>query len=285
MPELMEGQRQIDALINEQSDAPGLRAVLAALTVATDYTDLRARLASAVREHDLRDHISALENQIHAAEHIGRESIDHDLPIVGRAEVDAHDRRMHQADKVKQVRETQQRAANLAKAASSYALFAVARYLWDVAVDTGQPLELYRQELTTRLQLDTWGADGSKWAIARAEPLQRAFTHARVRRLSDEALRGVYPVWAADPVLDGGTTSGCRALGQVVRPAMADDFPVPPLHWGCRTTVRGLGRAQGEPLIGDAKVPVIQDGSGNWALNLFPDSGPEELLAAYRWRL
>lgn len=284
---LIEGQQQIDKLADEPSRAPGLAAVLAALAATADWSDLRARLAGIVREYDFRDHESELRERLRAADHIGEESIDHDLPAAARAEVDAEYRKLTQAAKVRELRDQQQRMGALAKAATAYALFSVARHLWDAAdraAADGQPLELHKQALADSLR-SAWGDGGALWDTARTEPLQRAFTHARVRRLTSAPLRAVYPYWRLDAVLDGRTTPLCRGLNGYTRPAGDPGFPIPPLHWRCRSTVRGVSRAEGEASVSQPMAAQAEAGFGSLGGYPAPESGPEELLRAYRARL
>ena len=288
---LIEGQQQIDAMADkdEGGGAPALAAILAALAAAADWGDLRGRLADIVRDFDLRDAQSALREKLRAADAIGALSVDHDLAPAARAEVDAADRRRSQAEKIGELRGQQERASLLARAATAYALFAVARHLYDGAdraAAQGQPLEVHKTELAEALR-SSWGAGGALWDTARAEPLQHAFTHARVRRLSSEPLRAIFPYWQFLAVLDGATTPTCRRLGNppLVRPAGSPDFPVPPLHWNCRSTVRGLSRAEGEPLVSAAVSARAEPGFGSMGGYPAPESGPEELLRAYRGRI
>lgn len=286
---LIEGQQQIDAMADqdEGGGAPALAAILAALAAAADWSDLRGRLADIVRDFDLRDAQSALREKLRTADTIGALSVDHDLAPAARAEVDAADRRRGQADKIGELRLQQERASLLARAATAYALFAVARHLWDGAdraAALGQPLEAHKTELAEALR-SGWGSGGALWDTARAEPLQHAFTHARAQRLSSEPLRAVYPYWRYEAVLDGRTTPTCRGLNGLVRPAGSPDFPVPPLHWHCRSTVRGLSRAEGEALVTAPVSAHAESGFGSIGGYPAPESGPEPLLAAYRSRV
>lgn len=284
---LIEGQQQIDAMADQDMGAPALAAVLAALAEAPDYEDLQTRLAGIVGELDVRDDIVALADRLHIAEHIGTESVDHDLPASARVEVDAADRSRSQAHTVAELRQHQERSRKLATAATSYAVYAVARQLWDAAgkaAALGHPLEAHKGELADHLRA-SWDADGAAWRTARAEPLQRAFTHGRARRLSSEALTSIHPYWRLDAILDGNTTPLCRRLNGLVMPAGSPGFPIPPLHWGCRTTVRGLSRAEGERLVRAAPGNVGAAGFGEMGDYPAPESGPEPLIKAYRARV
>lgn len=283
----IEGQHQVDKLADEQSHAPGLGAILAAAAAASDYGDLRERLTGIVRDLGIHAEETALTHKLQTADHIGRESVDHDLPPGQRTEVDAADRARTQKEKVAEVRAGHERAATAAKVATAYALYSVARHLWDgaeTAQADGQPLELHRAELAERLH-ESWGAAGPLWETANAEPMQRAFTHARARRLDDPSVRAILPYWKYDAVLDGRTTQLCRGLNGLVRPANSPDFPIPPLHWHCRSTVRGLSRAEGEAQVSAAVRPTVPAGFGSFDAMPQPEGGPPELLSAYHSRI
>lgn len=285
----LQGQQQVDQLAEEPMITPGLAAILAALAAAADWTDLRQRLVSIVREQQLSRDESELAQRVLAADHIGEQSVDHDLSAAARAEVDAADRQQTQTEKLAELRARQERSSILGRAATSYAVYAVSRHLWDGAATAeaqGQPLELYKAELGEALTA-AWGPSGALWDTAKAEPLQRAFTHARARRLDSPPLRAIYPYWQFLAILDGATSPICRKLGNppLVRPAGAADFPIPPLHWRCRSTVRGLSRADGEAQVSAAPAAIVaQPGFGDMRAYPEPTDGPPELLSAYRTR-
>jgi hypothetical protein len=286
---LIEGQQQIDQMIDASvgDGAPALAAALAALAAAADWSDLRARLEGLVRDFDLRDAQSHLREQLRTADAIGAVSVDHDLAPAARAEVDAAERRRSQAERIATMQEQQQRASLLAKAATAYALYAVARHLWDDSARAeagGQPLEMSRGQLADALR-SSWGPTGAAWDTARAEPLQHAFTGGRYQRLNTAPLRSVLSYWILDVVLDGRTTALCRSLAGYTRPAGEQGFPIPPLHWKCRTTIRGLTRAEGEARVSAPQLPELEPGFGTLEAYPAPESGPEELLRAYRGRV
>jgi len=285
---LLEGQAQIDRMADEDEDsgAPALATILAALAAATDWSDLRGRLADIVRTFDLRDAQSTLRERLRAANTIGSLSVDHDLAPALRAEVDASDRRRSQTSKVDEMRGQHERASVLARGATAYALYSIARHLWDGAdraAAQGQPLEVHKEELSTALR-STWGPGGALWDTARTEPLQHAFTSGRYLRLSSEPLRAVLSYWMLDAVLDGRTTPLCRSINGYTRPAGDPGFPIPPLHWRCRTTIRGLSRAEGEARLTASRAWAVDPGFGGVSNYPAPNSGPEELLTAYRSR-
>lgn len=283
---LIEGQTQLDLMADAHWDAPGLAAFLAALAAAVDWSDLRARLGGIVRELDLTATEGALEDRLHQAAVLGRESVDHDLPAALRAEVGAADRKLSPREKLAEVQGAQRRQSRLAKLAASGFLFAVAKSLWeraDRAADGGQPLELHRAELAQFME-GTWGKGGSLWDAIRVEPMQNAFTHGRVHRLNDPSLLAVFPYWRLDAVLDGRTTQLCRGLNGYTRPAGDPSFPIPPLHYHCRSTVRGIGRADGEASASAPLSVTTLPGFGGLDSYPEPETGPEELLRAYRER-
>lgn len=96
--------------------------------------------------------------------------------------------------------------------------------------------------------------------------IQSSYSAGRWQQLSDPDVRQARPYWMYDAVLDSRTTDICRTRNGTVRPA--DDSwwrsNWPPLHYNCRSGVRGLTPAEAEARGLAAQLPDAepQDGFG-----------------------
>jgi SPP1 gp7 family putative phage head morphogenesis protein len=72
--------------------------------------------------------------------------------------------------------------------------------------------------------------------------VNRSYSHARVRQLRQPAVAGVLTHWRFDSVKDGRTSPMCRACGGVILPNDAAWWGThtPPLHFMCRSIIRGI---------------------------------------------
>lgn len=126
----------------------------------------------------------------------------------------------------------------------------VVKAVWkaiDAAIEKGETLEDFKKRIGNRLE-KAWGASEQN-PLARTETIfrnnvQAAYNAGRVRQLRDpEALRTL-PFWRMVVILDSRTSTTCKPLSDVVRPANDPWFRtrIPPLHHRCRSTIIGLTR-------------------------------------------
>ncbi len=272
---LLAGQAHIDDLAAEPTAQPGLPEVLAAIDAATSWADLRHRLAAAYQQLDIGPRADQLEHMLALAEAEGARSVDLDLTPAERIEVDAADRAEHADKRRARHREDLQRQRDTARrtaAAAGLSLFMVAMRRAGGAIDPAHSLDEARGDIADAVR-NSWGTGGPQDVTARSEPLQLAFAHSRARRLGGPSVMPVQPYWRMDVILDGGTSAICYPLARVVLPAHHPWWAThtPPLHWDCRTHIRGLGRAEGERLL-TAEPPEIyaQPGFGSLTSQWMP---------------
>jgi len=76
--------------------------------------------------------------------------------------------------------------------------------------------------------------------------VQTAFSHGRVRQMSDPAVLALRPFWLFDALIDGRQTDICEARNGVLLPATDPWWRenTPPLHFCCRSGIRSLRKSQ-----------------------------------------
>jgi SPP1 gp7 family putative phage head morphogenesis protein len=157
--------------------------------------------------------------------------------------------------------EARRRAFTVAGMAQTEVLAA----LWESlaqALEHGTPYEEWRRSVLPRLEAAWLGESSHRLKIIFQTNILSAYAAGRYHQLSDpDVLRG-RPFWMFDAVLDSRTSEGCRGLNGLVLPATHPfwDRNYPPRHYGCRSGVRSLTRADAERRgVADAAPPAVAD--------------------------
>jgi len=119
----------------------------------------------------------------------------------------------------------------------------------DSALEQGTDLEAFKAAVGEKLQSEWVGSKGNP--ASRLETIfrtnvQSAYNAGRYAEATDPDTLAMRPYWQFDAVVDGRTTSGCKAANGVVLPA---DHPwwgrnTPPRHFNCRAVFHPLTRRQ-----------------------------------------
>ncbi|PZA07761.1 MULTISPECIES: phage minor head protein [unclassified Meiothermus] len=107
----------------------------------------------------------------------------------------------------------------------------------DAALAEGETFERFRERLSQQVARAWGGQSPHRLRTIFDTNLQMAYGAGRWRAANE--LRDSRPYWGLEVVLDGRTSSICRNLAGVVRPA-DDPFwtnHIPPLHFRCRTAL------------------------------------------------
>ena len=114
------------------------------------------------------------------------------------------------------------------------------------AMDEGTTIQDFERNTLRLLKEKGYGSkeDGSNWQLdlIYRQNLQDAYMSGRWKGQMDTV--DEFPYWEGVAVLDNRTTSECRSLNGVVRPASEWQNKYPPLHYRCRFRVRSLSREE-----------------------------------------
>ncbi len=157
------------------------------------------------------------------------------------------------------------RAFTVASVAQIDAIASVWRAL-DVALDSGQPYESFRDAILPILTSAWLGSPGK--IPARIDVIFRtntasAYNAGRYRQATHPDTVRLRPVWRFDALLDGRTTSICKTCHGTTLPA---DHPwwrthISPLHHRCRSSFVTLRASQAGPLT---ENPPSQEPTGSF---------------------
>lgn len=132
------------------------------------------------------------------------------------------------------------------------------------AIKDGETLRDFKKRVGKQLE-DEWG-EKRAWHLELIfrNALQRAYQAGRREALMKPGTLAIRPYLKAEPILDARTSEYCRPLFGVVLPA---DHPFwnthwPPLHHGCRTSIRSLTAAQAKMEGISKRAPRVKPDEG-----------------------
>lgn len=149
------------------------------------------------------------------------------------------------------------------------------------ALENGQSLDDWKATALPKLT-KAWAGTVSN-PSARADTIfrtnvQHAYSAGRHAQLTDPVTRKIRPFWLYDSVIDGRTTTGCRARNGTL---LHQDDPwwnnnYPPTHFNCRAIARSLRRSEAEARgITDEPPPgIVAPGFGGLPAANDPETDP-----------
>jgi SPP1 gp7 family putative phage head morphogenesis protein len=137
------------------------------------------------------------------------------------------------------------------------------------AIADGTPLDEWKKQVRGLLR-DEWGGDKpQRLELIFRNAAQTAYNAGRWYQLTDPSVLRSRPYFMFDAVIDGRTTQPCRSWDTTVLPA-EDAFWLrawPPIHHGCRSSVRSLRRSQADR---QGVSPAAPDGAAQTGFGVAP---------------
>jgi SPP1 gp7 family putative phage head morphogenesis protein len=118
----------------------------------------------------------------------------------------------------------------------------------DKAIADGTPLDAWKKQVRQQLA-DEWGGDNPKrLELIMRNAAQTSYNAGRWYQLTEPSVLRLRPFFQFDAVIDDRTTEPCRTWDTTILPAEHEFWlrAWPPIHHGCRSSVRSLRRSQAE---------------------------------------